>query len=56
MSGFPPLKAMGIDEAALTWNLTPSHVRELCENGKVKAIKIGDTWLIKKDQPNPNKQ
>lgn len=55
MSSFPSFKAMGVDEAALTWNLTPEQVKELCEKGEVQATKIGDTWLIKKEQPTPNK-
>ncbi|NTW05483.1 MAG: hypothetical protein HGA27_05140 [Peptococcaceae bacterium] len=56
MSGFPSLKAMGIAEAAEAWNLKTEYVEKLCEEGKIKALRIENTWLIYKNQPNPNQE
>lgn len=48
-------KIMGADEASKLWGLAPSYVKDLCAKGKIKAKKIGKTWIIDKDQPNPSK-
>lgn len=46
---------MGADEAAKEWGLSPSHVKDLARDGKILAKKIGKTWVIDKEQPNPKK-
>lgn len=46
---------MGVDEAALTWNLSAGYIKNLCSQGKIKARKIGKTWIIDAWQPNPSK-
>jgi len=38
-----------VKEAAQLLNLTPQQVRNLCRNGKLQGKKIGDIWLIEKD-------
>lgn len=44
---------MGVEEAAERWSLAPGYIKNLCATGKVKAVKIGKTWVIDKRQPNP---
>lgn len=44
---------MGTEEAATRWGLTQDHIKRLCREGKVKAVLIGRTWILEKDQPNP---
>lgn len=46
---------MGVDEAGRKWGLSPDHVKRLCRDEKVEAVKIGKTWILKKDQENPKK-
>jgi hypothetical protein len=47
---------MGVQEASERWNLHPDHIKRLCERGVVQARKIGKTWVLLKDQPNPAKR
>lgn len=47
---------MGVEEAAGIWGLSPDHVKRLCRDGAVKAKKIGNAWVIDKNQPNPKKR
>jgi len=45
---------MGTEEAAKVWGYSnPDSVKHLCREGKVKAIQIGKTWILDKNQPNP---
>lgn len=45
---------MGAVEAAKEWEYdSPGTVKNLCATGKVIAKKIGNTWVIDKNQPNP---
>lgn len=46
-------KIMGVGEAATLWGLSPGYIKNLCASGKVEARKIGKTWVLLKDQPNP---
>lgn len=46
---------MGVDEAGKQWGLSPDHVKRLCRDEKVEAVKIGKTWVLKKDQKKPGK-
>lgn len=48
-------KIMGAEEASQLWNLSPSYIKDLCAKGKIQCRKIGKTWVIDKDQPNPSK-
>lgn len=45
---------MGVEEAAELWNLAPGTIKNYCAEGKVIARKIGKTWIIDKNQPNPS--
>lgn len=47
---------MGVEEAGKAWGLSPDHVKRLCRDGVVKAKKIGNTWVIDRNQPNPKKR
>lgn len=44
---------MGTEEAAKRWNITQDHVKRLCREGKAKAVQIGKTWILDKNQPKP---
>lgn len=44
---------MGVEDASKLWLLTPGYIKNLCKAGKVKAKKIGKTWVLDGDQPNP---
>ena len=45
---------MGVEEAAKLWGYdNPDSVKRLCREGKVRAKKIGKTYVIPKDHPNP---
>lgn len=46
---------MGVDEASELWELSPGYIKNLCAKGKIKSKKIGKTWIIDKEQPNPKK-
>ena len=46
-------RVMGVDEASELWNLSPGYIKNLCAEGMVRAKKIGKTWIIEKNQPNP---
>jgi len=45
---------VGAEEAAAMWKLTPGYIKNLCAAGRLKAKKIGKTWVIDKNQPRPN--
>ncbi|MGG1249862.1 type I-C CRISPR-associated protein Cas8c/Csd1 [Brevibacillus agri] len=45
--------AIGVEEAAEIWGLSPGYVKNLCANNKIIAKKIGKTWVVDKTQPNP---
>lgn len=47
---------MGTEEAAELWQLSQHHVKKLCREGKVKAKRIGNTWVIDRNQPNPSQK
>lgn len=46
---------IGVEEAARIWGLKPGYIKNLCAEGKIKAKKIGKTWVIDKTQENPAK-
>ncbi len=37
---------MGTPEAAYLLNCSEKHVRDLCERGDIKAVKLGKLWHI----------
>lgn len=47
---------MGVEEAGKLWGYSPDHIKRLCRDGKIKAKKIGKTWVIDKNQPNPKEE
>jgi excisionase family DNA binding protein len=47
---------MGVNEAAELWGLSPDHVKRLCRDGDVNAVKIGKSWVLEKDQKNPKQR
>jgi hypothetical protein len=46
---------IGVDEASKLWGLSPGTIKNYCASGKIIAKKIGKTWVILKEQPNPSK-
>jgi hypothetical protein len=51
----PLEKIMGVMEASSVWKLHPDYIKKLAQQQKVIARKIGQTWILIKDQPNPKK-
>ncbi|WP_142385079.1 helix-turn-helix domain-containing protein [Cytobacillus massiliigabonensis] len=47
---------IGVKEASKLWNLEASYIKNLCAQGKVKAKKIGNVWVIDKTQENPKQR
>jgi hypothetical protein len=47
---------MGVKEAGELWGLSPDRVKGLCQSGEVKAKKIGNSWALVKNQPNPKRR
>ncbi|WP_142300879.1 helix-turn-helix domain-containing protein [Shouchella clausii] len=43
------------EQAAKVWGVSAGHVKNLCRDGKIAAKKIGKTWVIDINQPNPSK-
>ena len=37
---------ISVNDTALKLKLTPQQIRSLCRNGKIKAEKIGNSWII----------
>jgi Helix-turn-helix domain len=46
-------KIMGVEEASEVWELSSGYIKNLCAEGKIKSRKIGNTWIIDKEQPSP---
>lgn len=44
---------MGTEEAAAKWGLSNAYVKNLCNQGKLQARKIGQTWVLDVNTPNP---
>lgn len=44
---------MSTDEASKKWGLSAGHIKNLCAQGKIMAVKIGPTWVLHKDEPRP---
>ena len=44
---------MGVDEASELWTLSPGYLKNLCAEEKIQARKVGNTWIILKNQENP---
>lgn len=49
-------KIMGVVEAAEKWGLSADRVKGLCQKGEIECKKIGNSWVIIKDQKNPKKR
>lgn len=45
---------MGVEKASKIWGLSSGYIKNLCSEGKIKAKKIGNTWVIDKRQDNPS--
>lgn len=48
-------RIIGVNEASELWGLSPGYIKNLCSEGKIISKKIGKTWVIDKEQPNPRK-
>ena len=44
---------IGINEAADLWGLSAGTIKNYCAEGRVKAVKIDNRWILNKDQPSP---
>lgn len=47
---------MGVQEAATLWGLSDDRIKTLCSQKKIISRKIGKTWIVLIDQPNPASQ
>lgn len=47
---------IGVSEASQLWGLTAAYIKNLCAEGKIDAVKIGNVWVIDKRQPNPKQR
>lgn len=47
---------MGVQEASELWDMSADHIKALCSSGNLMSRKIGKTWVILKDQPNPRQR
>lgn len=47
---------MGVAEASALWDLEQSTIKKMCQSGKIESVKIGDTWIIRKDEKQPERQ
>ncbi|MCP3742721.1 hypothetical protein [Rossellomorea sp. BNER] len=45
---------IGVEEASELWDLSPGYIKNLCADRKIIAKKVGKTWIIDRDQPNPS--
>lgn len=53
-NNFNPLDhIMGVSQASEIWGVDPSTIKKMCSNGKIPAVKIGETWILRKDQSRP---
>lgn len=43
---------IGAKEAAELWNVTEGHIKNLCSDGEIIAKKVGNAWVIEKNQPH----
>lgn len=50
----PLSNVIGVEEASELWNLSAGYIKNLCAEGKIICKKIGKTWVIDKNQPNPS--
>lgn len=51
---FSLTQIMGVKEAGIKWGLSEGYIKNLCAEGKIKAVKIGKTWIIDRNQKNPS--
>ena len=47
---------IGVTEASKLWGLAPGTIKNYCAEGRIKAKKIGNTWVIDMNQPNPKEE
>ena len=44
---------MGVEEASSFWNLSPGTIKNICNQGRIPAKKVGRTWIVSKLQESP---
>jgi hypothetical protein len=44
----------GVSEMATIWGISPHYLKRLCHMGRIDCKKIGNTWVIYKNQPKPD--
>lgn len=44
---------MGVQEASAKWGVTPDRVKQFCEQGRFPCVKVGNNWILLKDQEKP---
>ncbi|MEW4425876.1 helix-turn-helix domain-containing protein [Paenibacillus pabuli] len=44
---------MSTEDASELWGLSQGYIKNLCNQGGVIAHKVGRSWLLLRDQPNP---
>ncbi|QSX24486.1 DNA-binding protein [Priestia megaterium] len=51
---YPLNQLMGVDDASKLWGLKAGYIKNLCAAKKIKSKKIGNSWVIDKNQKNPS--
>lgn len=50
------MEYMSVTQACELWGYSRAHVKRMCAQGKVKAMKLSKEWLIEREQPNPKQE
>lgn len=47
---------IGVDDAGRKWKLSPGTIKNYCSEGRLVAKKMGKTWIIDQNQPDPRRK
>lgn len=47
---------IGVDDAGRKWELSPGTIKNYCSEGRLIAKKMGKTWIIDQNQPDPRRK
>lgn len=46
---------MDTKTASELWGMSQDRIKHLCSQGEIEAVKVGNSWAIYRNQPNPKK-
>lgn len=41
--------------ASELWGMSQDRIKHLCSQGEIEAVKVGNSWALYRNQPNPKK-